>query len=230
MKKLLLSILIGSIVICGLFASEAETKPQIRSINISGSIPEGWTPGDDGDSSASANGMNILARIVTSKNSDPGAPITFPSEGDDITGDKDFPNIDIVHNDEDDKIDSFYIAYGAYGNLLKGVNPFFEIEATASKWELSEVETDDITLTASTKEVGLKDGNLFYGESVEEGNKIKVVTNEAVEENRSVSHNTPILVGYTKVTWDVAKNGGEYVTPEAGEYSATIKLTFTPGA
>ena len=95
---------------------------------------------------------------------------------------------------------------------------------------MSEVETDDITLTASTNEVGLKDGNLFYGEPAAEGNKIKVVTNDAVDENRSVSHNAPILVGYTKVTWDVAKNGGEYVTPEAGEYSATIKLTFTPGA
>ena len=227
---MLLSILIGSIVICGLFAYEAETEPQIRSINIFGSIPEGWTPGDDGNSSASANGMNILARIVTSKNRDPETPTAFPSDGDDITGDKDLTNIDIVHNDEVDKIDSFYIAYGAYGNLLKDVNPSFEIEATASKWKLSEVETDDITLTASTNEVGLKDGNLFYGEPAAEGNKIKVVTNDAVDENRSVSHNAPILVGYTKVTWDVAKNGGEYVTPEAGEYSATIKLTFTPGA
>lgn len=198
--------------------------PVTRIVNITGTIEDGDTETPDGVNDPGdvvVDGpIKIVARIITSTNTEAPAGKTWPSDGIAFTVSKTGFTADLTHELNDSKIDSFTVVYGAYGNVSADnvAKTSVTISAASDGWELGGSPAgDQMKLEVSSTPDG-ESTDIMYGTTGDNSGDIKVVT------NGGDTAGTLYIVGNTKVTWGKAD---DISTPAAGEYTATITFTFT---
>lgn len=191
------------------------------SVVVKGNVPEGYTGGDD-EPVAQNGGLKLIMKVVTSTSDEASDPQTY----DGIDAGPEITDVDIVHAEIGNKINSLYIAFGAYGNVPKGKTPKLDVTVTSEGWKDSDsgASMDGILeLKADTKEK-TNDDKLFTGAAGAEGVSFSVNTSSDYSgDSRIVKQNEAILVGVSQVTWDLV---GEAIPP-TGSYTGTITITIT---
>lgn len=223
MKKIILIVCIVLSIVFSAYAEGAST------VNVKGKIEKGYLPPEPNPENpelGSHDGIKITARIITSDELDPGKPGTFPTKGslnsvEFSASEVNIPNANVAHDATlTGAIDSFYIAYAAYGNV-GDETPSLTIEASvAQDWKIGD---EDSGVTLSVVNNGISNQNSLFSGSGEGSGPIKVTTANAESvSDRVLTNGEAILVGYSPVTWTVDAG----VTPKAGEHTATIKITI----
>lgn len=200
------------------------------SVIVKGNVPEGYTGGDD-KPVYDNEGMKLVVAVVTSDSTGISAPTTYPGNDTatsvDPTSGATITGVNIIHDAGSTGPESMYIAFGAYGNVSEGNNPTSKITVESKGWTkdggVSESVVNTLTLTASAEPYSASEA-LFTGSTTSGDSKsITVSTNsEATGDDRIVSANKAILVGYSMVSWGVADNS----IPATGNYTGTIQITF----
>ena len=234
MKKIVL-ILITLILAAGLvFAAETKTSTVKITGTIAPTVPsiEG-NPEIGGDSS----GLWIHGYIVKNPEQDKlsiydlGSNTTLRAINTDIP-------VDIEHKDETEgNVDSLRLVFGATSDVsaTKGSSAGVSITVTNGGWYLKNSKenkaVDTLTLKTVTYTTEEKEAT-FTTSTTDDAIMSWQLTGEGEEKNGvSVSANagtrniTPQLIGWTNVTWGVAKDK----TPTAGDYEATIKIEISSG-
>lgn len=222
MKKI---ILIVCIVFSIVFSAYAD-----GTVNVQGEIEKGYLPPETNPENpeiGSHEGIKITARIITSNSAeDPGKPDTFPTKDAEnaveFSTEANITKANVAHDSSlADVIESFYIAYAAYGNV-GDATPSLDIEASVSQdWQ---IDGADSGVTLSVVNKGVSNQNFLFSGSGEGTGPIKVTTANAESVNdRVLTNSEAILVGYSPVTWAVDAG----VTPKAGKHTATITITIS---
>ncbi|MBO8443968.1 MAG: hypothetical protein IAC42_09485 [Spirochaetes bacterium] len=214
MKKIASVLIILLMACCFVFATEAI-------VELNGTVPEGYTGGDD-EPVAQNGGLKLIMKVVTSTFAESSDPTSY-QDGTDAGSE--IKNVDIVHAEIGNKINSLYIAFGAYGNVPKDDNTAsLDVTVTSDGWkDSSDTAEGTLTLTPTTKEKTNSD-KLFTGAVGTEGVSFSVNTSTSYSgDSRIVEQKDAILVGVSQVRWGLA--GTEI--PPTGKYTGTITITIT---
>lgn len=227
MKKMA-SILIILLMACAFVSATENTLPVDTSVVLYGEVPKGYVgPGEEEDPVAQIGGLKLIMKVVTSTSTSTSVEVSNLSsyqEGDDAGSE--ITDVDIVHAEIGNKINSLYIAFGAYGNVPKDDNAAsLDVTVTSEGWKDSDSASMDgiLELKADTKEK-TNDNKLFTGAAGAEGVSFSVNTSSDYSgDSRIVKQNEAILVGVSQVTWDLV---GDAIPP-TGSYTGTITITIT---
>ncbi len=232
MKRLFALVLIV-LMVCGVaFAVDSQH------VYIQGNVPDGYiNPGDnqgigDGENPVADDGkIKVYARVVTDSKSTTSTDnlswgIATPLST--FSTSKSYKALDLLHNDDTNKVESLVIVYAVIGNLSEGAQPSASVSVSHDGWVLGKAtsSSSDLTLTLASTGMSMKgDGLLLEGAvTTNTSNESNTINVQRVEDNTTAGVITSAtIIGYTAVTWGV--NGT--ATPPAGDYKATITIGVT---
>lgn len=226
MKKIL-SILLMLLVVCSfVYAADDPTSPQTKTVKVTGTIEAG-SGTEKGDNDVTFDGVNIAVAIA--KDGDAYLTNNAPSSWSDSyqTVTTDTPVTVNLMKDEDPENpnpETFYIAVGVNGNpeTEKAVTVKFEVDGWYKGKEASGTKVDSTIMTIFQDTTSIS----------KPSEKVSVTASSSTSSDKNdtlkITHSagrqgSKVLAGYSKIDWDVPG------TPDAGDYTAQVKVTISEG-
>lgn len=230
MKKILSSLLM-LLVVCSFVFADGSTSPTTdplsqsaeKTVKVTGKVEAG-SGSEKGDGDVTFGGVNIAVAIAkeSGRYMDSKAPTSWSGDFETVPTD-DSIAVDLIGSDTNTP-DTLYIAVGVNGNpeTEKIVAVKFEVDGWYEGTEAS---------GAKVSESMLKISQTTYASISDPSEKVHVEaissTNDGKNDTLTITHKPglqelKVLVGYSQIEW-------EAYDPDAGDYSAQVKVTISEG-